>query len=322
MHRQITLVGMLCIVSLCSHALGTVGADQKQNEQSYRFLQEHGYQTDTPEQTQTALSDASVFGLACRNHALIILTEQMGAEAVPILKDFLYNDDKIAVHITAARLLGTLGDQSGLEVMQQDFSKVFPEPNDVKSIPRDVTHKPENGKSWNKRLVSTDNLSLVNDPNVVVSPETVLRWKKASSTEKYDVLQIAEVLAELGDCRAYELAVMMCFIDPYDKEGKVDFAQASRRTRAVDILADINKKPDAELKNKRMYPVAVLSNLAEVEVDSSVFRGILLRARQMKYEHKKEVLEKADKCAHKSDINKKYISGLLKSIKKEDAKEN
>ncbi|MHC5158000.1 MAG: HEAT repeat domain-containing protein, partial [Planctomycetota bacterium] len=118
-YRQITLVAMLCIVCLCSYTLGTVGAAQKKNEQSHRFLQKHGYQTDTPEQTQEALSDASVFGLACRNHALIILTEQMGTEAVPILKEFLYNDEKKAVRITAARLLRTLGDQSGLAVMQQ-----------------------------------------------------------------------------------------------------------------------------------------------------------------------------------------------------------
>jgi hypothetical protein len=309
---------MLFMVCLCSQTLGTVGADQKQNEFSHTMLQKHGYQTDTPEQTQAALSDASDFGPACRYHALKILTEQMGADAAPILKDSLYNDEMLLIRITAARLLGTLGDQSGLVVMQQDFSKVFPEPNDVTPILPVAADEPEKGKSWDERLVSPDTLSLVNDPDVVVSLETILRWKKATRRERYDALQIAEVLAELGDSQVYELAVMMCFIDPYDQEGKVDLAQASRRTRAVNILADISKKPDAELKSKGMYPIAVLSNLAEVEVRGTVFREILFRARQMKYEHKKEILEMADKCVHQSNVDKSYASGLLKSLEKEE----
>lgn len=139
------------------------------------ILQKYGYSTDTPEQVIVATKSESY---AVRFMALELLTDYIGKDAIPVLKQFL-NDPHITVRWRTAHLLGTLGDKSGLKQMQTDFEK----------------------------LTAKAATPLPTDPNL--DPDTRERIENERNIALHDALGVAKVLVELDDRRGYKLAARM-----------------------------------------------------------------------------------------------------------------
>jgi len=166
----------LTICGLCSLLLtfvySNVEADVEPLDRA-GVLQELGYPTDTTEQIIEATRNESY---PVRFLALELLAERIEKEAIPTLKGAL-DDARMEVRWRAAHLLGTLGDNSGLEQMQQDLKEFAP--NNGAPVPP--------------------------DPNVI-DPNEIKEREDKRNLRLYYGLHAAKVLAELGDRRGYELA--------------------------------------------------------------------------------------------------------------------
>jgi len=127
-------------------------------------LQHYGYATETKEDMRTILH---ADGYHIRKLGLRLLVERNGKEAIGTLKAFL-SDEKLPARVTAASLLGQLGDHSGLPVMRQEYASLI-------------------GSEQEQR-----------DPAAL---------KKLSPYAMNPGLKVAEALAELGDYRGYHLAL-------------------------------------------------------------------------------------------------------------------
>ena len=127
-------------------------------------LEHYGYPTET-EQHMRAVLSADRYHI--RKLGLRLLVERNGKQAIRTLKTFL-NDEKLTVRVTAAGLLGQLGDHSGLPVMQQEYTSLI-------------------GPEEEQR-----------DPAVL---------KKLSPYAINPGLEVAKALAKLGDYRGYHLAL-------------------------------------------------------------------------------------------------------------------
>jgi HEAT repeat protein len=130
---------------------------------------DQGYATDTIEGIVRAMqSPQSLVRMA----ALLLLTKEAGEEAIPPLKEAL-DDQSLFVRLRVAELLASLGDMSGLPIVQADYDSLVP-----KATPVDP----------NKA-----------DPNAVSHPLT--------GPPLFRALTLATSLAKFGDPRGYELAV-------------------------------------------------------------------------------------------------------------------
>jgi HEAT repeat protein len=100
------------------------------------MLRSLGEPADTPEDLEAALH--SRFS-PVRQFALLALSERRGESAVPTIRAYL-GDENIDVRATAAGLLATFGDRSGLERMRGDFQSLLPpggtpeEPGDPREL--------------------------------------------------------------------------------------------------------------------------------------------------------------------------------------------
>jgi len=209
----------LCMVPVAKSSL--VGPDRAKQLQGY------GYSTDTPEQIIEATKSEGYF---VRKIALELLTQRIGKEAIPTLKEAL-NDARIEVRSRAAHWLGTLGDKSGLERMKQDLKEFAP--NDGVPVPP--------------------------DPNVT-DPNEIKKREGKRNLRLYNGLLAAKVLAELGDRRGYELAARMAF------EGSWRW----QRYEAIFTLIEIAKAGETALRAERLDPVFILCAVAESEKDNHV----------------------------------------------------
>jgi hypothetical protein len=195
-------------------------------------LKNHGYQTDTPEQIIEASKSESYY---VRFIALELLTQRTGQKAIPTLKEAL-NDPRVEVRWRAAHWLGTLGDKSGLEQMRRDL----------------------------KELAPTNGAPVACDPNVVEDPEEREQREGKRNRCLSDALDVAKVLAELGDRRGYELAARMAL------EGTM----SALRYRGVAVLVEIAKTDEVILQAEGINPVSVLCEVAESEEDITVLRTL------------------------------------------------
>lgn len=237
-----------------------------------KFLQNRGYSTDTPEQLINATKSE---GYVVRYMALDLLTARIGKDAIPFLKKSL-NDPKIYVRCTAAHLLGTLGDKSGVVQMKQDLEELAP--NNGKFLPPD----PNLPEEESERRITKWNYGLV------------------------DALQAAKVLAELGDYSGYELATRMVI------EGSLP----DQKWRAISALVEMAKADESLLYSKSVDPVFVLKAVAETEKQEGAFYVLInLCQKELKYNNAIEILEVARNSRNQPEENRRIAQTYINDVK-------
>jgi len=237
-----------------------------------RQLQEKGYSTDTPEQIIEATKSESYY---TRYIALELLTQRIGKEAIPTLKESL-NDPKIQVRWRAAHWLGTLGDKSGLERMRQDLRELAP--NNGAPVPM--------------------------DPNVTDPNEVKKREGKRNLRLSY-ALGVARVLAELGDRQGYTLAARMA----------LDGAWGAQRMDAVYGLVEIAKADPNTLAAEGRDPASILCAMADSEKNQTVFSTLTSSVKKLGGDIAVRVLERASVSPHQSDKMRNVAKRSLEKVR-------
>lgn len=237
-----------------------------------KLLQANGYPTKTPKQIIKAANSESYF---VRFIALELLTKRIKERAIPTLKKAL-NDLEPRVRWTAAHLLGTLNDKSGLEQMKKDL----------------------------KELAPNNGAFLPSDPNL---PKEEIREREAKWKYRLvDALEVAKVLAELGDYSGYELGTRMAI------EGTLH----AQRWKAVSVLIEMAKINKAELQAKGIDPVCVLKASAQSEKSEGVFQIILnLAQRELKKDVALEILEIAKGNQNQAEMGLKIAQMHIDAVK-------
>ena len=220
---------------------------------------------------------ASTLGIEKSGYYLVIKADDKEFEKEQI-KEAL-NDEHLQVRLTAAHLLGTMNDKSGLERMQLDFMKLVP----------------GNGASE------------PSDPNITTDPKELEKWNRNRLYRISKSLEVAEVLAELGDRRGYELAC---------KVG-LNESLAAIRSRAVNVLGEIAKTKPAILAAEGKDPVLALSQRAKVEKRITVFKKIVMVAKELRGEKGLQILEQARRSPHQEPKDIERVKGYLEKIRKE-----
>jgi hypothetical protein len=237
------------------------------------YIQKSGHPTDTLEQMIESLKDQNFF---TRIIAVNLLAQKAGKQAIPTLKKCL-DDPQLRVRWAAAHCLGTLGDKSGLEQMQKDFEKLTPDKG----------------------------ASFVPDPNIKDSEE-IKTLQSKRMWRLIDALDVARVLAELGDRRGYNLA------------SKVALEEHSLGIYVpISVLAEIAKTDKATLKSEGLDPVFVLKAIAESETDEGVAAVILNYAtNKLPKDIGVEILEVMVNSKVQSEQKRFYAKVYLDKIKK------
>lgn len=236
------------------------------------FLKQFGYSTDTPEQLIEATKSDSY---AVRFMALNLLTELVREKAIPVLKNALNDPEEVTVRWTAAHLLGTLGDKSGLKQMRADFEKLKAE----LAIP------------------------FPDDPNM--TPDDRERIENRKNIALHDALDVAKVLAELDDRRGYELAVKAAF------EGTWDL----HRDKAIYVLVEIAKTKKSILIREKRDPVSILCRMAESEKSTNVFNTLVFSAEKLPYDETVLILEKAKESKNQTPEKRSETQDFLNWLK-------
>ncbi|MFC1633421.1 HEAT repeat domain-containing protein [Planctomycetota bacterium] len=256
-----------------------------------KALQAKGYKTDTPEQIIEATQSSSY---TARYKALVLLTERIGKQAIQTLKKSL-SDPKLKVRWTAAHLLKTVGDTSGLEQMQKDFDVLVPD----------------------------GNFEFVLDPNAT---EKKIRdqWGKWA-LRSIEALEVAKVLAELGDTRGYKLAATIVMYEHVEvtKGGFIELSAMDgngaldwHRFKALMVLIEIAKMDKEKLKRENINPLVLLKAIAASEKHRSTFNILTNQVKlQLPKEDAIEILEIAKNNQHQSESTRRGCQFALQRIK-------
>ncbi|MBC8869279.1 MAG: alpha/beta fold hydrolase [Planctomycetes bacterium] len=176
-------------------------------EGAFQFHQpraQHRFPWDTRQKAYRSMNDTFDYHF---HGAFGLLAERKGEEAIPVLKRALQDADP-KVRWAAADMLGTLGEQSGLEPMKKDLDTFSSDEEDLELA-----------------------------------------------------LEVAKVLAEMGDTSGYDLAADLA----------ANGATHGQRWRAAVVLAHISNTDKAMLKAAGMDPIAVLKTMAAEEEHEGVF---------------------------------------------------
>ncbi len=176
-------------------------------EKAFQFHQpraQHRFPWETRQQAYRSMNDTFDYHF---HGKLGLLAERQGLASIPTLRAALDDDDP-KVRWSAAHLLGTLNDKSGLQQMRTD-----------------------------------------------------LETFSANKEHLEHALEVAKVLAELGDNRGYNLAADLA----------VQGTTPGQRWRAAIVLAHIANTNKATLNAADMDPVAVLKAMAAKEREEGVF---------------------------------------------------
>ncbi|MCD6393525.1 MAG: HEAT repeat domain-containing protein [Planctomycetes bacterium] len=237
-----------------------------------KLLQDKGYPTRTSKQIIKATKSESYF---VRFIALELLTQRIADKAIPTLRKAL-SDPKGRVRWTAAHLLGTLGDKSGLKQMRQDL----------------------------KELAPNDGAPFSPDPNLSAEENNELEMKRNYQLE--DALEVAKVLAELGDFSGYNLAAKMAIEGPL----------SGQRWRAISVLVKMAKTDGAELQAKGLYPVFLLKTSAQSEQHEGVFNILTnLVQKELDDDTAIEILEIAKNSPNQSEKARRIAQMQLDTVK-------
>lgn len=235
-------------------------------------LHRYDYQTDTIEQIMPATKSGSYF---VRYAALYVLTDRMRDEAIPVLKVAL--DDKyVRVRKHAAHLLGTLGDKSGIEQMHRDLA----------------TFAPNNGASE------------PDDPNLAPSLQEQMPRRRQHNLIL--ALEVAEVLAELGDHSGYPLAEAMGFEGPLN----------GHRALAVSILKKLAQADQSVLEAEDIHPHLVLCAMAHSEKTEYVFKKIVIAALVLGDERGHEIAAAAKENPHRSEEELRRVAPFFNALQR------
>lgn len=237
-----------------------------------RLLESKGYSADTPEQLLEATKSRSY---PIRHMALELLTQRIKEEAIPVLREAL-DDPRMEVRWRAAHLLGTLGDKSGLQRMRQDLREFAP--NNGRPAPP--------------------------DPNVTSLSEKKERERKRNLGLSY-ALRAAKVLAELGDCRGYELAVRMAL------QGEKSY----HKIKAIDALVEIAKINEEILARENKDPASVLCVMAESEKDQRIFSLLTGSVTQLRGNIAIRILQTAMDSPYQSEKMRKLTELRLEKVR-------
>lgn len=269
--KSILVIYGICFY-LCTLMCPNIEASmQPVTEVQRMLLRARGYPTETVEQIIEATKSESYF---VRYAALNILTERVGKDATAVLKQFL-SDPDLTVRIQAAHLLGTLADRSGLEQMQKDFEE----------------------------LAAKAATPLPTDPNV--DPDTRERIENQRNLSLHDALDVAKVLAELGDRRGFELAKHAAF------NGKWKL----HRAMAIYVLTEIAKTDKKVLQGEGIDPVSTFCAIAETEKDPYIFEKILFSAAKLDYDSAMLIIETAKGSPNQPESLRLRAQSVLEWVK-------
>ena len=160
-----------------------------------------------------------------RRLAVDLLVKRQGQAAIGKLGQLL-NDVHIQVRATAASLLGKLSNDTGLLPMRRDLQQL---------MPSRIAH-------YDQSL-----LERIGDANVA------------------DAMDVARVLAELGDPRGYKLAGLTAL------KGRLE----AQRYRAVHVLVEIADLDQDLLTSQALDPLRILEVMAADEESNVVLHQIL-----------------------------------------------
>ena len=230
-----------------------------------RALEARGYHSNTTEQIIEATKSDSYY---VRKMALELLTERIGIDAIGKLKAAL-DDSALLVRCTAAHLLATFGDRSGLAQMQRDFVELAPE------LEQAMINDPSFNKDW---------------ANIKVRNKTF-------SIE--DGLEVSKVLAELGDPSGYELAETA--LKGFSRGLRlrainilVEIAKTQEAGCSVRVLDPISILTKVAASEKEEDVILALFNLTTMRLKSSTAARVLEAAMNApdQTEHVRQVAQK------------------------------
>jgi len=242
-----------------------------------------GYDVNDINKLRLAATDANV---GVRQDVLVVVTHRHGQQAIPILMRAL-DDPYSLVRCTAARMLGVLGSNSGLDRMRKDMVGLAgPEQKEGSSETNDRNGQP-------KRLIP-----------------------QSRDQRLCDALEAAEVLADFGDASGYEMAA----------RAALQKRHGPMRLVALVVLAKIHKIDEATLKAKGYDPEAVLLKVVESETAPIVIRTVADCAMSyMRPQSKIRILEAVERSPHTSrlsNLQRQAIrNGLTNARKQVEQKE-
>lgn len=221
------------------------------------ILKDAGYQVGTTEQIQDAARNGSAASI--RWSALYLLTHRLREGAVPILVDGLKDSD-VYVRAHAAELLGALGRKDGIPVLRRDLAHLAP----------------QNGAP---------------DPNLQeLKGGELRRATGARNTRLIRALEVARVLAELGDPSGLELSARLA----------LESDQALFRKQAIQTLIRLAKYDRAILVNQSIDPTSVLVAIAESESQATVLRALMSGSAELELSGARPILQKLAASPHLS----------------------
>jgi hypothetical protein len=237
-------------------------------------LREEGYDVnDIGDIKRAATTAISPF---VRDKARRFLAYQFGPRAIPTLKQAL-DASHPSERCSAARLLGILGDRSGLERMRRDIAQLT-EANEQDEAEAD-------SKTAQK-----------DQPLFMRSQRTRLRY----------ALRAARVLAEFGDTGGYELAARTA----------IESTSAMLRVQAIYVLSEFGRIDKAALEAKGVYPEDYLLAVAELETNAAVLQRLTASVMtNMRPESKVRILEKILKSPHMPVEQRQIAQRGLKDAK-------
>lgn len=225
------------------------------------YLERTNFDTSTNEGLMWALKASSDWARLC---ALHLLTERKAPQLTELLKEAL-DGDRLNIRIAAAHMLYTLGDRSGLSRMREDFKTLY----------------------FLNGITEPDEL----DRKLGVDRIRRRRKRPKRGPQIFYILQIAQVLAEMGDASGYEVAAQLGIKDAWDHN----------RLRAAKVLFEIAEAniPVSPIFNPD--PVAVLSAAAKCERMREVYRYIVKRATKTLTNDAIRILTAAMENPHQSE---------------------
>jgi len=198
-----------------------------------RELQEKGYSTDTLKQVVKAIESKDTV-IRCTALGLYAQRAEEN-DAISQLKKGLADPNQ-EVRWHAAHWLGRLGSQAGLKQMQQDFEQLT--------------------------TINTD--LAFSEPNTDKAPELGQDQGSANDT-LIKTMDVARILAELGDRQAYELASKVA----------LEASLPEPRYGAASVLVEMAKTEQTTLETEGIKPVSVLCAMAISEKDMGVFYKLI-----------------------------------------------
>lgn len=240
-----------------------------------------GYDTNSLEDLSHATKDKSP---SAREGALYLLARKARQQAIPTLKQAL-DDPWPAVRCAGARLMGVLGDQSGLGRMRKDLAELTREGQKNDSSLEDRRERIRKG-----------------EPLDLGSEDGRLGY----------ALEAATVLAEFGDSNGYGLAA----------QAAVQNKSRLKRIMAIVVLAELGRIDKATLESRACDPEGALLAVAKAETDPFVLEFAFGAATtKMRPESVLKILEKLDQSPHLSTRGRQIVTVGLSDVRRQLEKE-